>query len=342
MKYLLKEGWGKVTLKEIASLAGVSIATVSLALNNKGNIKKETRETILEIARKGGYIKRKQDSKKNILLIKYVSSGISIEKNGDFISKIIDSIETTASENEYNINIKNILACDWHESIYQINQEEFSGVIFLSTEAEENLGEQIKSINIPVVAVDNMFETADLNAVSIDNGGGIYDAVKYVKNKGHKDIGYINSSIKFTNIIKRKEGYKSALSLLGLKYDPANTIEVMPTLDGAYEDMTKLLKKGIKLPSVYIAGNDTLAIGVIKALKENGYSVPDHISVIGFDDIPFCTMMDSPLTTMSVNKKSLGERAVRLLVQSIEGINEDTVKILIRPKLVERDSIKQI
>lgn len=331
-----------MTIREIADIAGVSITTVSLALNNKGNIKKETRENILEIARKGGYIKKKQEGKKNILLIKYVSSGISIEKNGDFIAKIIDAIEITASENEYNINIKNILAKDWHESIYQINQDEFSGVIFLSTEAEENLGNQIKNINIPVVAVDNMFETVDLNAVSIDNGGGIYDAVKYVKEKGHKEIGYINSSVKFTNIIKRKEGYKKALSLLGLNYNAENTIEVMPTLDGAYEDMIKLLKKGIKLPSAYIAGNDTLAIGVIKALKENGYNVPQDISVIGFDDIPFCTMMDSPLTTMSVNKKSLGERAVRLLVESIEGINEDTVKILIRPKLIERSSIKQI
>ena len=331
-----------MTIKEIADLAGVSIATVSLALNNKGNVKKETREHILEIARKSGYIKRKQEGKKNILLIKYVSSGISIEKNVDFIAKIIDAIEVTASDHEYNINIKNIQARDWHESIYQIDKDEFSGVIFLSTEADEKLGEQIKSLSIPVVAVDNVFGTVDLNAVSIDNAGGIYDAVKYVKDKGHTDIGYIHSSVKFTNIMNRKEGYRIALSALGLKYDPANTIEVMPTLDGAYEDMVKLLHKGIKLPSVYIAGNDTLAIGVIKALRENGYSVPEDISVIGFDDIPFCTMMDSPLTTMCVNKKSLGERAVRLLVESIEGINEDTVKILIRPKLIERNSIKQM
>ena len=92
-----------MTIKEIADLAGVSIATVSLALNNKGNVKKETREHILEIARKSGYIKRKQEGKKNILLIKYVSSGISIEKNGDFIAKIIDAIEVTASDHEYNI-----------------------------------------------------------------------------------------------------------------------------------------------------------------------------------------------------------------------------------------------
>lgn len=331
-----------MTIKEIADMAGVSIATVSLALNNKGNVKQETRKRILELAYQHGYNKKKPDVKKNILLIKYVSSGISIEKNGDFIAKIIDAIEQTSSEYGYNINIKNIFASDWQESIYSINQEEFSGIIFLSTEAEENLGEQIKSIKIPVVAVDNMFETVDIDAVSIDNCGGIYEAVKYAYDLGHREMGYINSSVKFTNIMKRKEGFRKAVKNLGLEFNQDYILEVMPTLDGSYENMLDIIKNKAKLPTIYITGNDTIAIGAIKALKEYGFNVPEDISVIGFDDLPFCTMMDSPLTTMSVNKKSLGERAVRLLIENIDKGNEDTVKLLLRPKLVERASVKQI
>ncbi len=331
-----------VTIKEIAQRAGVSIATVSLALNNKGNIKKETRDQILKIASEGGYSRKKTESKKNILLIKYANSGISIEKNGDFVAKIIDSIESNASENGYNINIKNISAVDWQEAIYSINQEDFSGVIFLSTEAEDSVAEQIKCMNIPVVAVDNMFEHVNINAVSIDNMGGVYEAVKYAKNMGHKNIGYIHSSVNFDNINQRKESFQKSMKLFNLNYKDEYMIEVMPTLDGAYEDMLRILNSKKELPSLYVAANDTIAIGIIKALKEYNIVVPRDISVIGFDDIPFCTMMDSPLTTMKVNKRCMGEKAMQLLLQNIDFPEQDNIKILIRPKLIERESVRQI
>lgn len=331
-----------MTIKEIAEKAGVSIATVSLALNNKGNIKKETREQILKIASEGGYSRKKSESKKNILLIKYVNSGISIEKNGDFVAKIIDSIEFNASENGYNVNIKNISALDWQESIYSIAQDDFLGMIFLSTEAEDGVAEQLKDMDIPVVAVDNLFEHVNINAVSIDNMGGIYEAVKYAKSMGHKKIGYIHSSVNFDNINQRKESFQKSMALFGLEVKEEYMIEVMPTLDGAYEDMLMLLNKGRELPTLYVAANDTIAIGIIKALKEYNIIVPKDISVIGFDDIPFCTMMDSPLTTMKVNKKCMGEKAIQLLMENIEHPEADNIKVLIRPKLIERESVRNI
>lgn len=341
-----KEGSAKVTIKEIAEIAGVSIATVSLALNNKGNVKEETRKLIQDLAEEHGYVKKNQEIKKifkkNILLIKYVGTGISIEKNGDFVAKIIDSIEQTAGESGYSITIKNILACDWQEHLYSIDQEQYSGIIFLSTEAEEPVGELMKTIKIPVVAVDNLFETVDMDAVSIDNRGGITDAVKYAYQMGHRKIGYINSSIKFMNIDHRREAYKKTIKSMELGYGSEYIIELMPTLEGAYENMLEFLNKGIKLPSIYIAGNDTMAIGAIKALKEYNLRVPEDISIIGFDDLPFCTMLDSPLTTMSVNKKRLGEESVNLLIQKIENHDIDTIKILVRPRLVERESVRKI
>lgn len=331
-----------MTIKEIAEKAGVSIATVSLAINNKGNIKKETQEKILKIASEGGYNRKKNENKKNILLIKYMNSGISVEKNGNFIEKIIDSIEYYSSENGYNINIKNICASDCLESIYSINPEDFSGIIFLSTEAEDEVAEYVKTLNIPVVAVDNMFEHVDINAVSIDNIGGIYETIKYAKEMGHTKIGYIHSSVNFNNIAQRKEAFQKSMCLFDLEYIEEYMIEVMPTLDGAYEDMLKVLEEKRELPTLYVVANDTIAIGVMKALKEYDILIPKDISIIGFDDIPFCTMVDSPLTTMKVNQNGMGEKAVQLLIQNIEFPEGDSVKILIRPKLVERESVKNI
>lgn len=331
-----------MTIKEIAKKAGVSIATVSLALNNKGNLKKETQDKILKIATEGGYNRKKSDTKKNILLIKYMNSGISIEKNGDFIEQIIDSIEITARERGYNINIKNISISDWQEAILMTSQEDCSGIIFLSTEAEDEVAEGIKGLGIPVVAVDNMFGRVDLNAVSIDNEGGVYESVKYAKSMGHTQIGFLHSKIHIENIEQRKEGFRKALEQLSLEYKEEFVLEVMPTLDGAYEDMLEILKQKKNLPTLYIAANDTIAIGGIKALKEFQKIVPEDISMIGFDDIPFCTMVDSPLTTMNVNTKYMGERAVQLLIRNIENDDDESIKVLIRPKLIERESVRDL
>ncbi len=331
-----------MTIKEIAERAGVSIATVSLALNGKSNVKEETKQVILELARECGYTKKNMKPKKSILLVKYVNSGISIDKNGNFITELIDAIENTASKYEYNIAIKNVMASDWQKDLSSINQEDFSGIIFLATEAQEDVAIGINNMDIPVVAVDNMFEYTDIDSIVMDNRGGIYDAVKYLYDLGHREIGFIDSYIKFDNILQRTEGYEKAVERLKLTFKDEYKITIGLTLESAYQDMLTQLNRGIKLPTAYVAANDTLAIGVIKALKEFGIQVPEQVSIIGFDDIPYCVGLDKPLTTMKVSRDKLGEQAIKMLVGKINENHKEGIKLLVRTQLVERESVRVI
>lgn len=329
-----------MTIKEIAKMAGVSVATVSLALNNKGAVKEETKNLILEIANRTGYTKKNTELKKNILMIKYVSSGIPINQNGDFISRLIDAMECTASGMHYNLVIKNIEADQFETEISSGNFEEFSGIIFLATEADLDTIKHLEKLMIPVVAVDNLFEHIDVDAVVMDNRSGVYLAMQYLYKMGHKVIGYVDSTIPFRNMIERREGYERALLELGLE-NKSNIITVTPTLEGAYEDVLKILESGRLEPTAYVAANDMIAIGMIKALKTYDYAIPQDISIIGFDDIPFCNVLDKPLTTMRVNKEKLGKLAITILDRKIRSEDEEEgpIKVLVGTKLIERDSV---
>lgn len=335
-------GGSIMNIKEISKMANVSPATVSLALNNKAGVNEETRNKILEIANKYGYSKKTSAPKKNILFIKYIGSGAAIEQNGDFIARVIDSIEYTSKNLGYTLIIKNIMETDFQSEIKAIDYEEYAGIVFLGTESKSEDVYYLKDISIPIVAVDNIFQKHDIDSVVMDNYGGIYKAVSYLVSLGHRKIGYLDSVIRFTNFDQRTEAFLKSIKEFGLDKNPL-ILRVEPNLDGAYQDMLKNLKQMPgEMPTAFVGANDTIVIGAVKALKAYGFKIPNQISVIGFDDIPFCTMMDKPLTTIRVYKERMGELAVKLLDDKINNPSEETVKMLVTTKLIERESTVRI
>ncbi len=326
-----------MTIKELAELAGVSPAAVSLALNNKPGVSEETRKQIMEIATAQGYIKKSVAQRKKILFIKYIGSGAAIEQNGDFIARVIDAIELSSRNLGYNLAIMNIAADDFERALEEVHFDDYLGLIFLGTEAlSENIA-ALKNLSIPVVAVDNLFENHNIDSVVMDNYGGIYGAVEYLVSLGHRKIGYIDSTLRLSNFIHRTDAYHKAMSQLGLS-EHICVKHVSPTLEGAYTDMSDHMRKGFPLPTAFVAANDTIAIGAIKCFKEFGVEIPKQLSVVGFDDIPFCMMLDKTLTTMRVNKERLGSAAVKLLDEKITAETEECVKLQITTKLIVRES----
>lgn len=327
-----------MTIKEISKLAGVSQSTVSLALNNKAGVGDETRKRIITIANEHGYSKKTNVVKKNILFVKYVSNGEAVEHNGDFVAGIIDAVELATSNCGYNFIMRNIQADNFEGEIEDMCFEGFVGVIWLATEISVAHIEKLAKIPIPVVAVDNMLEDYDIDSVVMDNHAGIFLATKYLYELGHRKIGYIDSTVSFSNFEQRKKGFKVALEKLGLTKNEGYIKKIQPTLEGAYTDMLEELKRDKELPTAFVAANDTIAIGSIKAFRQYGVDTPNKISIIGFDDIPFCIMLDKTLSTMRVNNKKMGEMAVYLLDNKINNPLDECIKITIRPKLITRES----
>ncbi len=335
-----------VRAKDIAEKLGVSTTTVSLVLNNKPGVSQKTRERVLNEIEQMGFetnIKiKKTAAHKNIRFILFKSHGLVV---GDtpFFSKLIESIEGEARNNGFNIIISYLnKETNTRAYVNQFeNDENTAGILLLATEMGEEDIFSFAQSKVPVLVLDNCFE-ANIDSVQIDNIQGVSKAVKYFAECGHYDIGYLHSSAGIYNFERRYMGYQVALAQHGIAFNPENVIKLEPTIEGAHRDMQEYLNSGGKLPKALFADNDIIAMGASRAMKEAGYKLPDDVSVIGFDDMPYCVMMRPQLTTVKVSNEGMGAVAVRRLSDIINSKTNENIKILIGTDLIKRNSVKEI
>lgn len=325
----------KITVRELAKRLGVSPAAISIVLNNRAGVSDATRERILEGIKTYGYQTEniRRGSKGSILLIKYYSTGLLVEENQGFVSSIIDSIENSLYQKSLEMNMM-IVRSDIQAALKNIEYKKYKGIIIIASEVSEEMKEIFHQIPIPFVAVDNTMEGYPYSSVCMNNAENIRQLIEYCKKKGHSDIGYLRSSVKFANFKERYRAFK--------QYHPEDSLvyKLRPSMLGAYEDMLNILENEQILPSCFIADNDTIALGAMKALIERGYKIPEDISIIGFDDIPYASISVPALTTMRVQRELLGEQAVNQLIQIIAQPEFCMMKTEISGVLVERGSVE--
>ena len=336
-----------VKAKDIAEKLGVSTTTISLVLNNKPGVGDKTRERVLKEIEAMGFetnIKLKPaTSLKNIRFILFKGHGLVVG-NTPFFSKLIESIECEARANGYNVIISYLnKETNTREYVKQFEEDEnTAGILLLATEMNAEDIQTFKESECPLLALDNCFDDSLIDYVQIDNIQGVSKAVNYLSGCGHKEIGYLHSSADIYNFEQRYLGFKMALVDNKLALNPSNVISLEPTIEGSYRDMKQYLEENNRPPKALFADNDILAMGASRALMESGYILPDDVSIVGFDDMPYCVMIRPQLTSVQVNNDGLGAVAVRRLADNISGKTQETVKILIRTSLVIRNSVKEI
>ena len=334
----------KTIMQDIASLAGVSPGTVSNALNNRKGVGIETKEKILKIAEELGYNRSSKDEPKVIRLIIFKKHGYVVSDT-PFFSALIEGIERECRVEGFEMLIYHIGHKEYNAEAMQeiIKQEQIAGVLLLATEMEEVDLEPFESINIPLVILDSYFDNVNFDQVLINNSKGACQAVRHLVKNGHKEIGCLGSSKFIQNFHYRHEGYRKALKEAKLETNKDFEFILEPTLEGAYRDMSNILKnKALKLPTAFFALNDLIAFGAMRAMKESGISIPEQVSIIGFDDLPFCEFINPRLTTVKVSTEYLGKTAVKRLLENIAEQNEVAQKIEIDTKLIERESVNKI
>lgn len=331
-------------IKDISDMLNISPATVSLALNNKPGVSEETRQKILSVIADMGYdtnllSKPALRNNKSIRFIVYKKHS-KVVADTPFFSTLMEGIDLEARKNGYNLVISYINESENKAEVLRLIEENpLDGLIILATEMNSEDIKQFMQLGVPVVALDSYFEKEKLDTVIINNVQGAYEAVKYLIDSGHTDIGHLQSSIRIKNFEERNEGFMKALSDNKIKFEEKNVFTLEPTMEGAYNSMLDSLKKDIKLPTAFFADNDIIAFGTIKALREFGIQVPNQISIIGFDDMPFCEMIDPALTTIRVFKQRMGMLAVDRLINKIEGNIYEYIKLEIGTILIERKSV---
>lgn len=326
-----------MTVKELAKICGVSPSAISIVLNNKPGVSDETRARIISVLKEKNYIGSKKSSTKNLCFFKYKKHGMLVEQNQGFIADILDSIQSESSLKGYNLSI---VSSDnnFTETISSTDFNSFDGIIILGTELEENQYEYLNNIKKPYVVVDNAICGFPCNSIAINNTEVVSKAVSHLAKEKHKTIGYFHSNVKIANFTERNTAFIDCCKKYNLKFDTKFQFNLPPTFLDAYETMKEYLKSKPALPDCAFADNDMIAIGVLKALTESGYKVPEDISIIGFDDIHFSAISSPPLTTMKIKKELIGILAVRQLCDMIEnGIYSD-VKTRVGGELIIRSS----
>lgn len=257
-----------------------------------------------------------------------------------FFSSIIEGIENEARAGGCQISLHYLSSQseDANQELANICRVAERGVLILATEMTAEDCMIVDNLGIPYVLIDNAAEGVIADKVLINNYEGAGLAVKQLFLHGHQTIGYLHSAVWINNFSEREAGYRSAMDRLGLPVRNEWIARLGSIHEHAYTDMLAWLDYTKNLPTAFFADNDIIAMGAMKALRERGFDIPQDISILGFDDMPFCTIVEPNLSTMRVDTHAIASLAVRLLLQR----NPFKQKIELSTVFVARDSVRML
>jgi len=328
-----------VTIADIAKAAGVSRATVSLALNDKPGVAPETRKRIKEIAKKLNY--KPNAFAKGLVLQRTETLGVIVpDISSPFYAELVRGVEQEASARGYHLILCTTAGKLSKEELYLrlLEERRIDGMILMTPRGDEEFISQIQKRGFPLVVVDRDIQAADeVVEVIVDNLHGALTATEHLIKLGYRRIGFINGIPELQASRDRLRGYQLALHEHKLPFRDEWICSGDFLEDGGYRCMRRLLSIKPPLEAVFIA-SDLMAIGALKAIKEVGKRVPDDIAIVGFDDISLAAHLDPPLTTVRQPMAEMGALACRLLLQLIEGEEVLQRKAILQTKLIVRAS----
>lgn len=332
------------TIKEVARLAKVSVATVSRVINDDPVVKSSTRVQVLDAISKLNYTPnllgrnlRQVRTNKILVLIPSISN--------QFYSKIISAMERTAKSNGYRV-----LVCMTHndpsterEYIDMLTARVADGIIFLSSGLS---GKEMNSLAAayPIVQCCEYIDGSDTDTVIIDNEQAAYDAVAYLLDKGHRSVAFFGSVTKYTSGILRERGYRRALADRthgGADAGPDG--EYIFLDDYSYpggQRMTAEYLKRKDRPDAIFCISDSIAIGCIRELTDRGIGVPGDIAVIGFDDTSVAKVYCPAISTVAQPQEDTGILAMELLLDRIRKTKSSPRTRVLPHRLVLRETTK--
>ena len=327
-----------VTIEDIAKIAGVSVNTVSRALNNKPDVKEETKKKILKIAKELGYVKNIAASSLRRKISRTV--GVILEDSSNpFYAEVLKGIEYASRKQGYQLMLMNTERVYENEekAIFTFLQRRVDGLIIAPVQTKDDDIRKLVKMNFPVVILGRHFEGIDVDEIHSDEIRGGYLATKHLLERGRKRPLMINSYLFRSAAKMRLEGYKKALAEYEIQFDESMVITTDIDVENGYEALLKAVKSNIAFDSVFCY-NDMMAFGAIKALKELGVEIPKDVAVVGYDDIMFSTYIDPPLTTVRIKKFEMGYEAFTMLVRRITGRRKKPKRNILDVELIVRES----
>lgn len=334
------------SMKDISMACGVSIATVSKALNNHKDIGEETKERIRQVAKEIGYfpdsaakaLKTNRTYSLGVLFVDDSQSGLT----HDYFANVLDSFKRMAEQKSYDITFINCCKTRPGRMSYleHSRYRRFDGVVIACVNFNDPEVEELVRSNIPVVTIDYIFNGK--SAVLSDNVKGMRDLVQYIYKMGHRKIAYIHGADSAVTRSRLSSFYKTCEEL-DVSVPPEYICEAQyRDTQEAYLKTKELL--GLKNPPTCILYPDDFAcFGGINAIHERGLRIPDDISIAGYDGIQIAINYEPKLTTVIQDTKSLGGRAAEKLISLIENPKTTlTEQIVVEGRIFEGGSVAGI
>lgn len=329
----------RITIKDIARLAEVSVATASLAMNNKPGVNEDTRKKVLKIAESNGYMIN--HAARSLITRKSKLIGLIVtDIRNPFFSMIIEEFNNESEKHGYNLllGISSDKIVNEKKYIDMFLNKNVEGIIVVPTlEMAPDLShyETLDKMNIPYVFCTTSYNGIKAPCVMTDLLTGQYLVVKHLLGKGMNKI-FLLTGLKHLPVSNlRINGYKLAYEEAGKEYSEDWLIETFPDYDNGY-DIAKIIVQF--KPDAIITINDFMALGVIKALKDLDIVVPDQISVAGYDDLFFVSLIETPLTTVRQPIADICERTFEILLDRIDNKKVSNKTIYLEPMLKIRES----
>lgn len=329
-----------VTIKDVAKKAGVSISTVSRVINNSKPVTDEIKRKVLDVIEETGYVPnplaRSLVTKKSQLI------GVVVPEVSDsFVNEILNGIEEIARMYNYDILLSNTYS-DKNEEMRSINllrAKQIEGMVMISWNLEKEQIDFIENCGIPTTYISKTARDYDVPTVSVNNQKATYDMTKHLISQGHKKIAFIMTSAGDTRLEKeRLDGYKSALEENGIEFDEKLVRHGGVDYNNGYESAKDILENGIVPDAMFVTG-DEAAVGAMNAVFDKGYSVPNDISVAGFNDVKIAKMYRPKLTTVHQPLYDMGAVAIRMVIKMINGEDIGEKKVELPHRIEERESV---
>ena len=330
-----------ITQKEIAARAGVSRATVSRGFADSNSISPKNLQKIntvlveLGLPRLGGQQIAGAPAGRYVLVM---AGDVSGHFFGPVIRGICNQLQNSGIHAVvYNSSYKPELE---EEQIRLAEARQYLGVILVSATEQDSMSELLRNSCIPVITVNRYLRSAETDVVSIDNYMGGYVAANYLMEKGHTRIGHIAGHRDSIPQEDRVRGFRDAMNAIQSDdcyevYYGENNVE------RGYQVANDLIRRGIPHTALFVV-DFLIAIGVVNALRDRGYRVPEDISVLCFDDSPYISKAGLNLSTVRYDPDKMGQMAVNTLLRRMGNPTDNKYHVLLLPQLIERNSVLPI
>ena len=329
----------RVTVDDIAKMAGVSKATVSRVINNSpSGVGEETRKRVLQVIIDTNYEYDSRFGSGKVRTIALVQPDIT----NPFFADIAKAIERSATENGYMLIIANTDYSAEKEAEYisKLITQKICGIILISS-AKKVMPEHMipGKYGIPIVLLDRKLIDNDcFPGVYSDTVFAAFRSCELMIQKGADRIAFISGRSKAFTSAERMNGFMDAYKQYGLDFDPLLIKEGNYLVESGYDAIMELVREGTRFTAI-LAANDLMALGALKALKELSIKVPSEVQLIGFDNIIYTQLCDPPLSTVQQPTIEMGKKAVNNLLKLIDGQKVD-FNTTLQPRLVLRNTTR--